>query len=292
VARWAAVVVNYEAGPLLTDAVRAARGDDSAGTVELVVVDNGSADGSVATLLDDCPDVQVVRAPGNVGYARAANLGTAATRAPIVAVLNSDTVVDAGAAQAMLARFDTQPRLGACGPRLKNPDGTDYPSARRMPSIPTAVMHGLLGGWWRTNPFTARYRQLDAAADEPRLVDWLSGAAIWLRRDALDDVGGWDEQFFMYLEDVDLCWRLRAAGWDVAYEPAAVVGHVQGASTARAPYRMLLEHHRSAWRFTRKRLTGARAVLLPLAAAYLVARGAIAVLVRALGRTGTESPPR
>jgi N-acetylglucosaminyl-diphospho-decaprenol L-rhamnosyltransferase len=138
-------------------------------------------------------------------------------------------------------------------------------------------MHGALGLFRPTNRFTTQYRQLDAAPDRARFVDWVSGAAVWLRRDALDDVGGWDERYFMYLEDVDLCWRLRRSRWEIAYEPAGVVWHVQGASTARRPYRMLAEHHRSAWRVARRRYTGARALLLPFAAVYLAARGALAM---------------
>jgi N-acetylglucosaminyl-diphospho-decaprenol L-rhamnosyltransferase len=177
----------------------------------------------------------------------------------------------------MLERLTHEPRLGAVGPRLHNLDGSDYPSARSMPSIGVAIGHGLLGMWWPNNRFTTRYRQLDADPAQPRLVDWVSGAAIWLRRSALDDVGGWDERYFMYLEDTDLCWRLRRAGWEVAYEPSAVVMHVQGASTSRVPYRMLLEHHRSAWRFAQVRFTGPRAALLPLAAVYFAIRAVMAM---------------
>src|SRR5262245_15353195 len=114
-ARWAAVVVNYEAGPLLRECVDALRTDDSAGPVELVVVDNGSSDGSVRALAAAHPDVQVVTAPGNVGYARAANLGIAATRAPIVAVLNPDATVAPGAAAAVVGRMEADVRIGACG---------------------------------------------------------------------------------------------------------------------------------------------------------------------------------
>jgi N-acetylglucosaminyl-diphospho-decaprenol L-rhamnosyltransferase len=275
--RWAAIVVNYEAGDRLAGCVRSVLADASAGPVEVVVVDNGSSDGSVDTLRAAVPEARVVRAPGNVGYARAANLGAAACRAPVVAVLNPDTVVEAGAAKALLDRLDREARLGAVGPRLRNPDGTDYPSARAMPTIPVAIGHALVGLWKPDNRYTARYRQLDADPSVPRLVDWLSGAAIWLRRTALDDVGGWDERYFMYLEDTDLCWRLRRAGWDVAYEPAAVVDHEQGVITARRPYRMLLEHHRSAWRFAKVRLTGARALLLPFAAVFFAARAVLAV---------------
>jgi N-acetylglucosaminyl-diphospho-decaprenol L-rhamnosyltransferase len=285
-ARWAAVVVNYEAGALLTDCVRSILADTSAGPPEVVVVDNGSRDGSVELLVDAFADVQVVRAPGNVGYARAANLGIAATNAPIVACCNPDLTLEPGTAGAMVGRLERESRLGAVGPRVLNLDGTVYPSARRIPSAPLAAAHGFFGLWWPSNPFTTRYRQLDADPAEPRPVDWLSGSAVWLRRRALDEIGAWDERFFMYMEDVDLCWRLRRAGWTVAYEPAGTVVHVQGTATARRPYRMLLEHHRSAWRFARKRFTGVRAALLPFAAAYLAARALLAIARHAWHASG------
>jgi len=283
--------VNYQGGDRLVPCVRSLLADISAGPVELVVVDNGSTDGSIDRLRAELPDVRVVQAPGNVGYARAANLGAGSTRAAVVAILNVDLVVQFGAAKALLERLDREARLGAAGPQLRNPDGTVYPSARTMPTIPVAVGHAIFGLWKPDNRYPAQYRQLDADPSAPRLVDVVSGAAIWLRRTALDEVGGWDERYFMYLEDTDLCWRLRGAGWDVAYEPAAVVVHEQGAITARQPYRMLLEHHRSAWRFARVRYTGARVVLLPFAAVFLAARAALAVVVQA-GRTGVRGRAR
>jgi N-acetylglucosaminyl-diphospho-decaprenol L-rhamnosyltransferase len=290
---WAAVLVNFEAGPLLVECVRSVLGDTSAGTPELVVVDNGSRDGSVDLLRREFPSVRVVRAPGNVGYARAANLGIAATSAPVVAVLNTDTEVAEGTAAALLRRFERSPRLGAVGPRIRNLDGSDYPSARSQPSIVDAIGHGLFGLFRPRNRFTRRYRQLDADPGRTRAVDWLSGAALWLRRAALDDVGGWDERYFMYMEDLDLCWRLRGHDWDVVYEPAGSVRHVQGASTARRPYRMLLEHHRSAWRFARRRFTGWRRVLLPFTAAYLSLRALLAMSTHwARTRTGGVSTSR
>jgi N-acetylglucosaminyl-diphospho-decaprenol L-rhamnosyltransferase len=276
-ARWAAVVVNFEAGSLLEQCVRSVLADTSAGDVELAVVDNESRDDSIAQLRRAFPAVQVVDAPGNVGYARAANLGIAATRAPLVAVLNSDTEVVPGTAAAMLHRVEHDPRVAAVGPRIRNTDGSDYPSARSVPSVIDAVGHGMLGLFLPRNRFTRRYRQLDADPAVARPVDWLSGAALWLRRSALDDVGGWDERYFMYMEDLDLCWRLRRAGWGVVYEPAGGVRHVQGASTARRPYRMIVEHHRSAWQFSQRRFTGARRVLLPLTAAYLALRCLLAL---------------
>ena len=274
-AGWAAVVVNYNAGPVLVACVASALAQEPA--PELVVVDNASTDGSVEGLLRAHPGARVVQSGGNLGYARAANLGIAATSAPVVAVLNPDTVLAPGTGAALVARFAAEGGLGAIGPRLHNPDGSVYPSARRVPSLADAVGHGLLFFVWRDNPFTRRYRETDADPARPRDVDWVSGAAVWLRRAALDAVGGWDERYFMYVEDVDLCWRLHRAGWRVAYEPAGTVEHLLGVSTAGRPYRMIAEHHRSLLRFAAVRFTGPRRALLAPAAAFLLARGALAM---------------
>jgi N-acetylglucosaminyl-diphospho-decaprenol L-rhamnosyltransferase len=254
-----------------------------------VVVDNGSGDGSVARLRSAHPGVTLVEPGANLGYARAANRGIARTAAPFVAVCNPDLVVDPGTAAAALARFDAEPDRAAVGPSLRHPDGTRYPSARAHASTVDALGHATLGRLFPRNPFTRRYRHLDADWDQPRDVDWVSGAIVYLRRSALDSVGGWDERYFMYLEDVDLCWRLRRLGWRVAYEPAGGATHVQGASTATRPYRMIVEHHRSAYRFAARRWTGARRVLLVPAAVFLALRAVVDMSARALG-TRPEPP--
>jgi N-acetylglucosaminyl-diphospho-decaprenol L-rhamnosyltransferase len=285
---WAAVVVNYNAGAALTGCVASVVAQEP--PPELVVIDNASTDGSIDRLRLAHPDVRVVRSGGNLGYARAANLGIAATDAPVIAVLNPDTVLAPGVGAALSARFAADPELGAAGPRLHNTDGTVYPSARRIPSVVDAVGHGLLFFVWRDNPFTRRYRETGADPDRPRDVDWVSGAAVWLRRSALDGVGGWDERYFMYVEDVDLCWRLRRAGWRVAYEPAGGVEHLLGVSTANRPYRMIAEHHRSLLRFASARFTGLRRALLGPAAAFLAARGALAMAHHGLAARRARRP--
>ncbi len=280
--RWAGIVVNYEAGPLLTACVTSLLADRSAGDADVVVVDNGSTDGSTRELQAAHPEVRVIVPGSNLGYGGGANRGIAVTQAPVVLACNPDTRVDPDAAAAALARFDTEADLGALGPMVMEEDGSVYPSARRVPSLVDSVGHAVLGGLWRSNPFTGRYRELDADPRVARDVDWVSGAAMWLRREALDSVGGFDDAYFMYVEDVDLCWRLRGAGWRVAYEPSARVVHRGGVSTARHPYKMIVRHHRSWLRFARKRYRGARRMLLAPAAAFLALRATILCSCRAL----------
>ncbi len=224
---------------------------------------------------------------GNVGYAAAANRGTAETAAPFVVVCNPDLEVRPGTAAAMLDRLESEPDLAAVGPVLRNPDGTQYPSARAHPALLDAAGHALLGRVWPRNRFTRRYRQLDVDWSRCRDVDWLSGAMLFLRRAAVDSVGGWDERYFMYMEDVDLCWRLRAMGWRIAYEPGGEAVHAQGASTAARPYRMIAEHHRSVYRFASRRWRGARRLLLAPAAVFLTGRA-----LGGDGGAGTADPPR
>jgi N-acetylglucosaminyl-diphospho-decaprenol L-rhamnosyltransferase len=283
-AAWAAVVVSYNYGDLLEPCVRTILDETSAGLPDVVVVDNGSTDGSAQRLSAALPAVRVVAAPGNVGYARGANLGIAATGAPVVAVLNGDVELAPGVAAAMIAAIEADPRLGAVGPRVLNLDGSVYPSARSDPGLFVAAAHAVFGLVWRTNPWTRRYRQLDVDPTRAREVDWVSGAAVWLRREALDDGGGWDERYFMYMEDVDLCLRLRRAGWRVEYQPSGEVVHVQGASTSQRPYRMIAEHHRSVWRFAARRYRGWRRPLLVPLAAVLALRCLAAMAQHAWGR--------
>lgn len=275
---WSAVVVNHNGGGLLVSCVQSL---EEAGASSVVVVDNASTDDSLQQLDRAATDAEIVGAPGNLGYAGGANYGIARTSTEIVAVMNPDTVVtaapDGASVGALLERF-AESDVGVVGPHVIDSSGETYPSARMIPSITDAVGHGILGLLWRRNPFTRRYRQLDVAPDRTRDVDWVSGAAIWIRRSALDDVGGWDDAYFMYVEDVDLCWRLRRRGWRVVYEPSTTVVHVQGVSTAQRPYRMLVQHHRSLLRFAAKRWKGVKRLLLVPAAVFLALRAAVTIV--------------
>jgi N-acetylglucosaminyl-diphospho-decaprenol L-rhamnosyltransferase len=278
----AVVVVNYESGQALTRCVERLRREAPA---ELVVVDNGSTDGSLDDLRRRLPDVDVVVPGANLGYGAAANRGAAATRAPALLVCNPDLEVGPGSLGVLAEALDSRPGCGLVGPLIRDAGGRRYPSARRFPSMIDAAGHALLGLFVPDNRFTRSYHQADLAeAQETRDVDWLSGACLLLRRSAFEKVGGFDESYFMYAEDVDLCWRLARAGWTVAFVPAAEVTHLQGVSTDAHPYQMILEHHRSLLRFAARSSPGWRKALLPLVTVGLAVRAGLAGLARVTHR--------
>jgi N-acetylglucosaminyl-diphospho-decaprenol L-rhamnosyltransferase len=250
---------------------------------KVVVVDNASTDGSVEALVAEDPGVVVVATGTNLGYGSGANRGLAATDGAYVLVSNPDVALHGGALERLRLVLDAGPTIAVAGPCIREPDGARYPSARRFPSVVDATGHALLGQLWPENRFSRRYRmaEIDAAVTTP--VDWVSGACFLARRDALEELGGFDEGYFMYMEDVDLCWRAHRAGWGVAYVPEAEVTHLRGVSTAHRPYRMLVAHHRSALRFASHTTTGSRRLLLPGAAVVLGLRLALAAGRQALG---------
>ena len=290
--QWAAVVVNYHSGPLLAECVDALLADVSAGVPEVVVVDNGSVAGAMDALQRGRAQITVVRPGANLGYARAANLGIAATTAPIVAVINPDAILEPGSAAGILAAFGADDRVAVVGPTITNLDGSVYPSARTAPGLAVAVGHALLSGVAPQNRFTAAYRQLEADPASARDVDWVSGAAVWFRRDILDRVGGWDERFFLFLEDVDVCRVIREAGGRVRYEPSARVMHVVGTSRAAAPSRSIVRHHRAAYRYAEKWWHGPQRLALPLAGAFLTARAGIVIFASTLRRAAPPKRPK
>ncbi len=280
----AAVVVNYESGEALAGCVGSLR---AAGADEVVVVDNGSADGSVDRLRRQEPEASVITPGPNLGYGAAANRGAAATVSAYVLVCNPDLVVSPGAVATLAEALDADPAAAIAGPLVRTPEGGRYPSARRFPSLVDAAGHAVLGMFRPENRFTRAYQQADLdGTGGARPVDWVSGACLLVRRSAFEAIGGFDEAYFMYAEDVDLCWRAGRAGWSVLYVPAAEVTHRQGVSTARHPYRMIVAHHRSLLRFAGRSTAGWRRLLLPLVAAGIAGRAALAVARALAGPAG------
>ena len=276
--RTSAVVVNYEAGDHLRRCVASLR---AAGVGEVVVVDNGSRDGSVRAAAAADPGLVVVPSGANLGYGSAANRGAAVATGEVLLVLNPDVVVAPDAPAVLAAALAASSRRGVVGPRIDTPAGARYPSPRTFPALGDALGHAFVGLVAPRNRWSRRYKRLDA---EPGAgpVDWVSGSCVAVARPCFEALGGFDEAYFMYAEDVDLCWRARRAGFEVAYEPAARVVHVQGVSADRAPYRMIVAHHRSLLRFSARTATGRRRALLPLVAAGLAARALASCAQRAV----------
>ncbi|MDQ3574116.1 MAG: glycosyltransferase family 2 protein, partial [Actinomycetota bacterium] len=206
--------------------------------------------------------------------------GASRSSGELLLICNSDVTVEDGAVVALAAAMDADERFGVVGPRIMDPDGSLYPSPRRFPAMGVALGHAFLGLFAPRNRYTRRYRMLDWQ-QQPGPVDWVSGACFMCRRDAWDSLGGLDEAYFLYAEDVDLCWRAWKAGWKVGFEPAARVTHIGGATTSLAPYRFIVLHHRSALRFSRRYLTGWRQVLLPFTTIGLGVRLVLACAQRA-----------
>ena len=277
------VVVTFESEEHIGPCLASLRAE---GVRAVVVADNASEDGTATAVAAADSAARFLPLGANLGYGRAVNRGAAAlgdapSGADVLLVINPDTVVHPGALSALVAALDADPGLGIVGPAVVNTDGSLYPSARTFPDLLVATGHAFFGLVAPRNRFSRRYKLLDWDHTTARRVDWVSGSAFCIRRSVFDAVGGFDEAFFMYMEDVDLCWRLGRAGWGVGYEPAATVTHVQGVSTDRQPYRMIVEHHRSLLRWSVRTSTGARRLLLPVVAVVLALRAGLALLHRA-----------
>ena len=285
--RVGAVVVTYNAGALLESCLASLRQN---GVSDVVVVDNGSTGGPGSTGSPGSTGgpgsavqglevpARLVRPPRNVGYGAGANLGARNCDRELLFICNPDLVVEPGAIERLSEALDARPDAAVAGPKLLEPGGAVYPSGRSFPGLGDALGHGFVGLFWRGNPWTRRYRLLGDDQHRARDADWVSGAGFLVRRDAFEAVGGFDEAYFMYVEDVDLCWRLHRAGWAVLYEPSASVVHEQGRSTSRHPYRMLAAHHRSIIRFAARSTKGRQRLLLPLVVVALGGRLALASL--------------
>ncbi len=263
--RMAVTVVSYNARDDLLVCLRSIR---QAGTPPppTVVVDNGSTDGGPALACAEFPEAEVVVDPANRGYGAAANLGARRSRTPYLLVLNSDTVVAPGALDLLSDYLDAHPRVAIAGPRLRGPDGTLEPSCHPpLGTFRSVLEKGSLGRAIARLPgFGPHWALLNWAHDRPRPVPWVTGAALAVRRSAFEAVGGFDEGYFMYAEEADLCWRCRQAGWEVHFAPVTDVIHRGGASTEPLRGAMALQKVRSAIRFYRRHYAPPRAALLVL----------------------------
>ncbi|WLP91481.1 glycosyltransferase family 2 protein [Gordonia sp. NB41Y] len=223
----------------------------------VIIADNGSGDGAPEAADREHDNVTLVHTGGNLGYGGAINRAVRVLDDDVefIVIANPDVEWSPGAIDELVAAAARWPRAGSLGPLIREPDGSVYPSARRVPDLVSGTGHALLGTVWKSNPWSAAYRADDVAPSE-RPVGWLSGSCLLVRREAFDAINGFDDRYFMYMEDVDLGDRLGRAGWLNVYIPGAEVTHAKGHTADKRPETMLPAHHRSAYRFQADRNPG------------------------------------
>lgn len=222
--------------------------------IETWVVDNNSSDDSADMVAAEFPDVHLIRSATNDGFSGGNNRAMGNLDTDYALLINSDAVCHPGAIDALLAWADAHPDAGIVGPRVLNTDGSIQYSCRRFPTFAAGLYRNVyLGRLFPNNRPASDYLMQDFDHATDRDVDWVSGCVLLIRRTCLEQIGPLDAAtFFMYCEDMDWCLRAHDAGWRVVYAPDAVFTHAIGRSSDHAAERMIVEHHRSMWRFYKK----------------------------------------
>ena len=227
------IIANWNAQDLLDQCLQSVYAAVSDLSCEVIVVDNGSTNGSATMVQDRFPDVRLIRNQENRGFAQANNQGINISTGRYVLLLNSDTIVSPDAVEQMVRFMDAYPDLGALGAELRNSDGSLQPSWAQFPTL----LSEMIGRNFRVRrPF---------ADGRAYLVDWVGGACLMVRRQSVEQVGLLDERLFMYSEETDWCYRMAQAGWQIGYLPGARVLHFGGASSRQEDTRMLCELYKS-----------------------------------------------
>lgn len=277
------VVVNWNVRELLKQCLRSvlAAKRPSGLATEVIVIDNASSDGSVEMVRDEFPQVRLIANNENLGFTGGNNQGIVESQGRDVLLLNPDTEVLGDALAKMVYYMDAHPDVGALGPMLLNPDGSVQSSRRGFPTLATALLESTVFQWElsKDNQILRRYYVLNRPDNEVQEVDWVTGACILMRREAIEEVGLLDEGFFMYSEELDWCSRAKERGWKVIYLPTAKVVHYGGKSSEQVvPFRHI-QFQRSKIRYFRKHHGRLSAWILRL---FLLAMYAYLLLVESL----------
>jgi len=268
-------VVSYNARDELRQCLESVFANTGLDSFEVIVADNASTDGTVEMLADRFPQVRVIASTENLGFGRASNLCWTEAKSSLVLFLNSDTVVSDRALDRLVDLVRRRPEVGALGPRLLYPGGEIQMSYGTMPGIASELLQKLWDAGYARGRGPLRNAVRNRYSRE-RTVDWVSGACLLTRRDTLETVSGFDENFFLYSEDVDLCARIRATGARILFTPEIEIVHVLGRSVAKNRDRAVYESHRSRLYFYEKHHRRLEVLLLKL---YMTAKaGALSVL--------------
>ena len=288
-------IVSYNAREELAACLESVCASTRLDSFEVIVADNASTDGTVEMLVDRFPRVRILASPENLGFGRASNLCWHEAKSSLVLFLNSDTVVSDRALDRLVELARERPEAGAIGPRLLYPDGEIQMSFGAMPGIASEVLQKLWNAGYARGkgPLRSAVRR---RYTRERTVDWVSAACLLTRRDTLETVSGFDENFFLYSEDVDLCARIRATGARILFTPEVEIVHLLGRSVAKNRDRVVYESHRSRLYFYQKHHRSLEVLLLKL---YMTAKARLLRVLRPrdralysrileLARTGVE----
>lgn len=228
-------------------------------TFEVIVVDNASSDGSADMAELEFPQTNVIRNSKNLGFARAANQAIILGRGNLFMLVNPDAALADKAIDRIITFARDHPDVGIIGCKVFNEDGTLQHSCRRFPTPGVGFFRNtFLGRLFPRNRYTRTYLMTDWDHNNLREVDWVSGACMVIRRETLSEIGMFDERYFMYCEDLDLCFRAHNAGWKVFYYPRAAATHRKGASSDQAQVRCVVTFHKSLYKFFCKYFSKAR----------------------------------
>ena len=276
------IVVNWNSREDLTVCLNSLSAElESGAPIEVWVVDNGSSDDSASMVRKGYPWVNLIESDKNLGFSAANNLAINASHTPYVCLINTDAYVHSGCTDALIAFASENANSAIVGPKVFNTDGTVQMSCRRFPTLGAGFFRNtLLGRLFPNNKFAASYLMEDFTHDRVCDVDWISGCAMLIRRDAIDSIGALDERFFMYCEDVDICKRVWDSGRSVTYCPEALVTHAIGRSSDKNAEAMIIEFHRSWLTYDVKHNPKSNLVRRALIAAGLWLRAAVRIFNR------------
>lgn len=274
------VIVNWNGGQAVLDCMESIFVYAPSVPFEVLVVDNASTDGSADRIAEKFPQARVFWLPANSGFAAGNNYGMERATGRLFLLLNNDTQVTRGSLDALLVEAESHPEAGLLGPRLLYPDGSLQPSAGIFPNLWTEFLDQTM-----LHRLVPTYKLGEAYYANAGEVDWLTGACLLVRRKMVDRIGGMDQGYFMFLEDVDWAWRAREAGWRVRYTPAAEIIHRKGHSSKQALGEMLEEDQRSMYRFFRCNYGASRLFALRLIVSLgCLVRGAFWTIRGLLGK--------
>jgi len=258
-------IVSYNSFDFLKECLESILKNPPSVDYEVIVVDNASIDGTSEYIKKNYSGIKLISNTRNTGFAAANNIAVKKTNSKHVLLMNSDCRVYEKSLDNLVGFMEKNPTVGIAGPKIINSDGTIQLSCRKFPSIFNAALHTILGDVFPQNPFSKSYKLAGVSRDRPFKVDWVSGSCMIIRREALNETGLLDERYFMYVEDLDICYRMWQKNWEVYYCPdAKIMHHIAGSSGSgkiKSSFRMQRSVFHFFWKNYRRNW---RVILMPL----------------------------